>query len=130
MGMGKGWIGVDLDGTLAQYVSGDIKRYGVYHIGSPIPEMVARVQKWLLEGRDVRIFTARIAHGDPTVTQAIRDWCEKYIGRRLEVTNVKDFHMDQLWDDRCIQVVQNTGARVGDHEPGSLPAEAANYKPV
>jgi hypothetical protein len=30
----------------------------------------------------------------------------------LEVTNVKDLHMVELWDDRCVQVVSNTGEPV------------------
>src|SRR5690349_18780615 len=56
----SGWIGVDLDGTLAEYHGWK----GVEHIGPPIPEMVARVKQWLAEGRDVRIFTARCSEGD------------------------------------------------------------------
>jgi hypothetical protein len=27
----------------------------------------------------------------------------------LEVTNVKDLHMIELWDDRCVQVTTNLG---------------------
>jgi len=30
----------------------------------------------------------------------------------LEVTNVKDFAMIELWDDRCKQVIINTGELV------------------
>jgi hypothetical protein len=52
-----GWIGVDLDGTLAQYG----KWAGIYYIGKPIPLMMARVKKWLAQGKDIRIFTARVA---------------------------------------------------------------------
>ena len=53
----KGWIGVDLDGTLAVYYDWEI-------IGDPIPLMVERVQQWLKEGKHVKIFTARVSHGD------------------------------------------------------------------
>lgn len=35
----KGWIGVDLDGTLAHYEGWK----GVEHIGEPIPAMVERI---------------------------------------------------------------------------------------
>ena len=49
-----GWIGVDLDGTLAEY--GEFK--GLYVIGDPIPKMVERVQRWLAEGWEVCIMTA------------------------------------------------------------------------
>ena len=30
----------------------------------------------------------------------------------LEITNVKDFYMIELWDDRVVQVVPNSGQRV------------------
>lgn len=55
---GKGWVGVDLDGTLAHY---DEFR-GDDHVGEPIEPMVRRVRKMLDEGKDVRIFTARQPH--------------------------------------------------------------------
>ena len=54
--MTRGWIGVDLDGTLATH---DGKRS--QRIGAPIPAMVERVKMWLREGREVRIVTARAA---------------------------------------------------------------------
>ena len=46
------WIGVDLDGTLAQYAGFK----GPEHIGDPIPEMVARIKEWLSEGKTVKKF--------------------------------------------------------------------------
>lgn len=54
-GKADGWIGVDLDGTLAHYAGW----VGPDHIGEPIPAMLARVQQWIAEGRTVKIFTAR-----------------------------------------------------------------------
>lgn len=108
----KGWIGVDLDGTLAEYHGWK----GVDHIGAPIPAMVARVKAWLAEGKDVRIFTARV--GVPNqkeraaVHSVINAWCETYIGQRLKQTNKKDMAMVELWDDRAIQVEKNTGRRM------------------
>lgn len=107
------WIAVDLDGTLAVY---DEWR-GITHIGPPIPAMVARVKAWLAEGRDVRIFTARV--GPPhlhvpeelaQITCAIQDWCLEHIGAALPVTSIKDRHMIELWDDRARRVETNTGA--------------------
>lgn len=112
--MSRGWIGVDLDGTLAEY---DEWR-GVEHIGKPIAPMVERVKRWLAEGKDVRIFTARIAYGplneqiDHEAVAAIRAWCLRHIGRVLPITNRKDMHMIELWDDRCVQVETNTGREV------------------
>lgn len=104
-----GWIGVDLDGTLAHYD----KWEGPTVIGDPIPKMVERVKRWLAEGRTVKIFTARISGGEIEVYVAIHDWSKKHIGQALDVTCKKDFEMDELWDDRAVQVEKNTGNPVG-----------------
>jgi len=105
----RGWIGVDLDGTLAHY---DGWR-GVEHVGEPIGPMLFRVRKWLDDGRDVRIMTARVSGSDRAEADtAIRDWCRKHIGRELPVTCAKDYAMVELWDDRAVQVVPNVGTRV------------------
>jgi hypothetical protein len=98
----NGWIGVDLDGTLAHY---DRWR-GDYHIGEPIPAMVNRVKRWLSEGREVRILTAR------TLFKPVRAWCKQHLGTILHITNRKDQRMIELWDDRAVQVIRNTGKRV------------------
>lgn len=124
--MSKGWVGVDLDGTLAFY---DHWR-GPDHIGAPIPAMLERVKKWLSEGIDVRIFTARVDAGTAalsmgnldgeayrnvkSVERNIHRWCLKHLGRELPVTCKKDFGMIELWDDRCIQVIPNTGRTIAD----------------
>lgn len=100
------WIGVDLDGTLAYY---DGWR-GAEHIGEPIPLMLARVKEWIADGRTVKIFTARAS--EPENIPFIKAWVEKHVGVSLEVTNIKDYGMRQLWDDRAIQVEENTGIRV------------------
>jgi hypothetical protein len=115
--MSKGWIGVDLDGTLAYY---DHWR-GVEHIGEPVPRMLARVRQWLAEGREVRIFTARVGvapgRDDKEALRAavvITDWCAIHLGKILAITATKDLQMVELWDDRCVQVVPNTGKRVDE----------------
>lgn len=95
-----GWIGVDLDGTLALYES--YKGPGI--IGAPVPAMVERVKMWLSEGKKIKIFTAR--QGEET---AIYAWCQEHLGEVLEVTNTKDYAMITLYDDRCVQVELNTG---------------------
>lgn len=119
----SGWIGVDLDGTLAEYAGWK----GPDHIGAPIPLMVERVKAKISEGVEIRIVTARVGCSERTnedgvvdgsdfaFQQAalISDWCEKHIGRRLKVTASKDFAMIELWDDRAIQFVMNTGVREG-----------------
>jgi len=101
------WIGVDLDGTLAHYAGWN----GDNVIGKPITMMMARVKGWIGEGRRVKIFSARCSN--PTQLAPVQEWLEKYGLGNLEVTNVKDYAMVELWDDRCIQVVENTGRRVG-----------------
>ena len=58
-----GWIGVDLDGTLAHY-NGWVDET---HIGEPIQGMADRVRGWLADGIDVRIFTARADGGNVAV---------------------------------------------------------------
>lgn len=110
--MRQGWIGVDLDGTLAHY-DGWV---GSGHIGEPVPKMVARVKAWLSSGEQVRLFTARASHNRPTdeletFIKAWRLWSLKHIGEVLAVTAEKDLFMKELWDDRCVQVIANTGER-------------------
>lgn len=107
-----GWIGVDLDGTLAHY--GDWAA-NHNHIGEPIQPMLRRVIAWLGQHQDVRIFTARVSSsGSDRVEQVrlIEEWCQKHIGKVLPITNVKDFGMIELWDDRAVQVEMNTGRRM------------------
>jgi hypothetical protein len=100
-----GWIGVDLDGTLAEYDGWK----GPDHIGVPVPEMLDRVKGWLDLGLDVRIFTARVSDGELATRHRIEDWCRAHVGRRLPVTNVKDYGLVELWDDRAVTVEANTG---------------------
>jgi hypothetical protein len=108
----KGWIGVDLDGTLAHYDGWK----GIEHIGEPIAPMVARVKQWLAEGVDVRIFTARIAGRDAlTVENIINRWLLKHVGQMLPVTNIKTMSMIELWDDRAVCVERNTGRILGSN---------------
>lgn len=109
----KGWIGVDLDKTLAHY---DTWR-GADHVGAPIAPMVERVKRWLAEGREVYILTARVAstHDEREVWAArvaIGRWCREHIGRVLPVTAEKDGHMLELWDDRAVAVEANTGRQL------------------
>lgn len=104
----RGWIGVDLDGTLAHY---DEWR-GHEHIGEPVPAMLERVKKWLDEGWEVRIFTARCSGGDYDEL-CIVNWLKKHGLPHLRITNEKDYDMVEFWDDRAVQVRINTGEPVG-----------------
>ena len=102
----SGWIGVDLDGTLAVHEAGD----NVDEIGAPIPAMVDRVIEWLKEGKDVRIFTARVSDDPEGIQEGlISEWCMLQFGEYLPITCVKDRYMIELWDDRARHVERNTG---------------------
>lgn len=124
----SGWIGVDLDGTLAED-----NGLGIGQIGPPIPAMVERVKRWLAEGKEVRIVTARAGHTGQTnpdnniiddtrfmvaQVEMVRDWCLEHIGMRLNVTAKKDYAMLELWDDRAVQVERNTGRLIGKSTRG------------
>lgn len=108
------WIGVDLDATLAKYIHGQLAI-----IGEPIKLMQARVLKWLADGQEVRIMTARASlksyGGNQEMMdeqlEMIREWCKLHLGQELPITAEKDFEMIELWDDRAIQIIPNTGKR-------------------
>ena len=68
--MTNGWIGVDLDVTLAYF---DHWR-GALHIGEPFPLLLERVIRWLDQGQVVRIFTERVyREGIACVVLHLRD---------------------------------------------------------
>ena len=104
----SGWIGVDLDGTLAHY-----EKWNGW-VGRPIQPMLDRVKAWVESGQEVRIFTARVS-GDPDEAveqrERIAAWCVEHVGQELPITCRKDFAMIELWDDRAVQVIHNTGER-------------------
>jgi hypothetical protein len=97
--------------------------------------MVERVKAWLAAGREVRIFTARVhplnmvMPNDSIVhhlvnpidrirecaqsATAIRLFCARHLGKVLPITCIKDWSMDELYDDRAVQVIKNTGELVG-----------------
>ena len=111
------WIGVDLDGTLAYYESGYATR-GI--IGPPIPLMLERVKKMISDGLTVKIFTARVSQ-DSNIAGMIHDWLESHGLPRLDVTNIKDYGMVELWDDRAVAVEQNTGIILNCIDPTKCP---------
>lgn len=110
----SGWVGVDLDGTLAHYD----KWKGADHIGVPVPRMLERVKLWLSEGMDIRIMTARVSLNNPDrdiALTAIKKWCIEHIGKELPITWEKDYQMISLWDDRAVQVIPNTGIALQEY---------------
>ena len=118
---GAPWIGVDLDGTLAR----DLGSARWNDIGSPIEPMLNRVKRWIAEGRTVKIFTARAS--SPRQVAAIKEWLASCGLPDLEVTNVKDLHMIELWDDRCVQVRTNLGEPI-HKKAGSRQREHAEVR--
>ena len=104
--MSEQWIGVDLDGTLA-VSNHDHGKFDPNHIGEPIPLMMAKVRAWVAQGKKVKVLTARAA--DPTKIPAIRKWLDKHGLTSVDVTNEKDKHMSELWDDKAVHVEKNTG---------------------
>jgi len=97
-----GWIGFDLDGTLAKHRKGQIK------IGDPIGPAVEKLRRRVAAGREVRIVTARAALG-PAELVKVYNWITGNINLPLEVTCSKDPAMIELWDDRVVEVEKNTG---------------------
>ncbi len=110
-----GWIGVDLDGTLAEYTTWK----GIAHIGSPIPLMLRRIETWLEGGYTVKIMTARASV--PEGAKHVSAWLKAHDLPSLEVTNEKDFEMIELWDDRAVQVVANSGRPILKLTHGARP---------
>ncbi len=104
----KIWTGVDLDGTLAY-----LDRNSSYNeVGEPVPAMMALVRKMINNGIRIKIFTARAE--DPDQFPIIQKWLKDNNLPELEITNVKDYNMQRLYDDRCIQVERNTGRLIVD----------------
>lgn len=112
-----GWIGVDFDGTLAEYTGWQGHEAP---LGAPIPKMVERVKEWVRNGKDVRLFTARWNCPLDSLTvqirveQALCNWMREHLGFVLPITQTKDYKMEALWDDQAVQVEKNTGERVDE----------------
>jgi hypothetical protein len=117
------WIGVDLDGTLAIDTGRQLwDSEGRPRIGRPVDEMVARIKGWVADGCTVKIFTARAS--SPAQVAGIRVWLAACGLPDLEITNVKDLNMVELWDDRCVQVAPNTGRPLNPSKRQKVEASA------
>ena len=102
-------IAVDLDGTLAYYD----KWQGQYDIvGPPIPKMLANVKRWLAEGHNVSIFTARLSHGDQRSAEsvvAIKKFLLEAGLPELPITATKMDYFTHFIDDKAFHVEKNSG---------------------
>lgn len=99
--MTSGKIAVDFDRTLATHHDGQEE------LGKPIPAMLARVKRWVAEGQNVVIFTARAKTEEEK--SRIQDWLEQQGLPRLVVTNVKDPAFIRMYDDKAVAVSPNKG---------------------
>lgn len=102
-------IAVDLDGTLAHYDGWK----GPEHIGLPVPKMMRRVKRWIEQGEEVVIFTARLACEGEEANMAahhIRRWLvDQGLPGSMEVTCIKKMNFEVMFDDRAVHVEKNTG---------------------
>lgn len=106
------WYGFDLDGTIAD---NSAHTFGFGKIGAPVLPMTDLMKRLHRDGKRVKIFTARLsdvgrdAKSRARVREHIWKWCDENLGFRPEITDVKDFQMVALYDDRAKQVVRNVG---------------------
>jgi len=112
---GKKWIGFDLDGTLAEYNGWK----GIEHIGKPVKRMCDLAKELHSDGEEVKIVTARVAPRQDGADSSkarkyIEQWCEQNLGFVPEITHEKDSLMENLYDDRVVQVIPNTGVPIED----------------
>lgn len=115
----KRCVAVDFDATLSHYEHFE----GPEVLGPPIPEMVKKIKQLLADGVPVVIFSARVNPSDANADDAmsatlsyvaIANWCQKVFGQVLPITHEKSRHFTEIWDDRAVQVVPNTGVFVAE----------------
>ena len=93
------YIGVDLDGTLAEY-----KGYqGANHIGPLLPGARDWLEALVQDGHKVLIFTAR--GNDPDGLKATREWIVREGIAHLitDITGSKLYLFDLFVDDRAVR---------------------------
>lgn len=115
----KGWVGFDLDGTLATYTGW----VGFSRIGQPVPEIVSLMVAYASQGYEVRVFTGRVAP-DPDSNDIpvedrrdlIRQWLSTCVVPYLpegypeiKITHEKDKYLYMAYDDRVQGVVPSKG---------------------
>jgi hypothetical protein len=113
------WIGVDLDGTLAEH----LPEFDISKIGPPIPAMVSTVKSYLANGKKVKIFTARASlifdlswdEYNAQVKEPIDEWCRIHIGEALPITCSKDFYTIGIVDDIAVHAYKGDIYNAGTH---------------
>ncbi len=99
--MGK-WIAVGLEGTLSR-----AEGHPEFVLGEPIQPMISRVHSWLRAGVEVRVLT-ELADDFMGGIQ-VRYWLDSHGLGDVGITSTLDKDMQQLWDNRAIRTLRNTG---------------------
>lgn len=101
---------VDLDGTLAHHDPD--APFDPEHIGEPVKTMRNLVRQWTRRGIQVVILTARAS--TQKNIKVVKAWLKEHGMEGLEVTNIKSPSFSRIYDDRAVQVEQNTGRLIKD----------------
>jgi hypothetical protein len=116
--MSGGFVGFDLDGTLAKYIG----PHGNTEIGDPIinspdgkPTPYEIAIKLHTMGLPTCCFSARAMW--PGETPKIRKWLNKHGLPHMDITFQKNSNMICFFDDRSISVEENTGKILGGRIP-------------
>lgn len=104
-------IYIDFDGTTATQKDGYQRE-----IGEPIMPMIDRINKWIKQGHNITIFTARAENMNISEKLDIEMFCVKYFGRVLPITAIKHHECDLYIDDKAIRVERNTGKLLNNIE--------------
>lgn len=132
--MKKKTIACDFDGTLSTYNGQEGVDYEPDKTGDPISLMVERVKVWLSQGIEVVIFTARTHpfYGDgeaEKARKALQEWSLRVFGRQLEVTHEKHPRFSEIWDDKAVRVVGETGV-ISDGSDVDDPLAKGNFDSI
>ncbi|MGQ5525282.1 hypothetical protein ACUHMQ_18750 [Chitinimonas sp. PSY-7] len=95
------WIGVELEGTLAEYN----ERFP-NQIGEPVNAMLLRVKGWLNEGKTVKVLSRRAKAGSSNYE--VNSWLRNQGLSMLEVVPMEK-DMASLWSARAVRVELNDG---------------------
>jgi hypothetical protein len=104
------WVGVDLDGTLAEEVKVD-ENYALT-IGKPYPKVIAFVKDLIDSGVKVKIFTPRVSEMEPrhaAAEKAIRKWTKAQFGTPIPSTATRDYLCVTILSVKVKQLVPDTG---------------------
>jgi len=91
-------IAVDFDGTLLD--QNNIPAGG--RMGPPTQGALAWINRWVAEGHQIVIFTAR-AVNKPEVYQAVEDWLRHFQVPYHGITNIKQPYFAAMIDNQAIE---------------------------